>query len=73
MQNLLTIEEASEHLFDHLSDKDNINHIGIGLKNGKPCIFLNLVKKDKDLMTKLSDQYKGYPLEVRVIGKNIVL
>lgn len=67
------IEKAASRLHEALSSEPNLNHVGIGLKDGKPSIHVGLVKNDKKIRDRLSSGWEGFPVEVKVVGRNVAL
>lgn len=60
----MTIEEACDKLYKE-GHRDQIQAVGIGLKDGQPCIHVYVMKKSKGW----PETYEGYPIDVHKSGK----
>lgn len=59
---------AAQHLYFHLSQYAWLTSVGVGLENGKECIYVYASRSIPSSNNHLPSQWEGYPVLVKRIG-----
>jgi hypothetical protein len=64
----MTLEEAASALRARLHDAPWLTGVGVGERDGRPCIFLYVKSPKREELGFLEDGWHGYGVEVRRMG-----
>ena len=63
-----SIAAAQEALTPTVMDLPGVVGTAVGLCEGEPCIQVLIARPDSALMERLPKEYRGFPVDVQVVG-----
>ena len=64
-----SVIEAQEALTQTVLELPGVVGTAVGLCEGAPCIQVLVATADSNLLARLPERYRGFPVDVRVVGE----